>query len=439
MSEWHRLGVVGLKLAYAHGQTNPVALAGHQMDRIDRLNPRINVFLDLDRDGLIDAAHASLGRLSEDAALPLEGLPVAVAADIAMKGLDHSAALEARKGMVAEQDSALVSRLRDAGALMIGTLNMDEARLGLRSNNPWTGRIFNPHGDGLSPGGASGGVAAAVASGFAIAALGGDTLGAIRLPAALCGAFALRPTPGSVPLDGLVALSPILDSVALAARSMDDLNALATVIAPPDLSTAMQRCRFAILDGVDRLALDADVRAHYDYAVSMLPEPPVTLALPAPLADIAAAATRFVEWQLTAQLVPLGEERCQRLSDRIASRIEQAVSRDPSEARDDLDLLRLSGKALREGLGRNKVLLTPAAPSVAQPHDDDLPQGFGDLVVLPDVAGLPAVIIPAGRSPANLPVGLQIIGPQGCEAMLLAQARMLNDRIRGYAPPASWW
>jgi len=439
VSEWHRLGIMGLRLSYLHSQTNPVELTGHMLDRIDRLNPRINLFSQLDRDRSLHSAHESAAEFLGDHHRPLEGVPIAVSSDLAIAGLDHIAGLEARRGITALHDAAIIAKLRQAGAIILGSLNMDEAGLGLECNNASFGCTYNPHGEDRSPGGAAGGAGAAVAAGFAVAALGGDTLAGMRLPAALCGVFSLRPSAGYFDLTGLAPVSPTLDNIAISTRSLDDMNAVLTAIAPPDLTRAMSACQFAILDRMDDNAIEPDVRAHFDYAVSLLAEPPGLLSVPASLPRIRLAARNYAERDLAGSLASLGEDRCNLLSDKVLGRITAALSIRELDLQDDLEVLRQSGRALRGQVGPTTILLTPAAPDKARCFGAPVNAALTDFLHLADIAGLPSLVIPAGRAGDNLPIGLQLIGPQGSEAMLITQGRMLSDRLRGYAPPQSWW
>ncbi|MBK8630167.1 MAG: amidase [Sphingomonadales bacterium] len=439
MDVWHRLGTVGLKLAYLHGQSNPVAVAGHMLERIDRLNPRINVISQLDRDSVLRAAHGSASRFQTDMQRPLEGVPMAVSSNIAVRGLENRAGMEARRGMVCSEDAAVVTQLREAGAILLGTLAMDEAGVGCTGDNPWSGRTYNPHGDGLSPAGAMGGCGAAVAAGFALAAIGGDTLGATRVPAAACGVFALRPSRGAMDLDGLLPLNPSFDALAICTRSMDDLSAILSTIAPPDLNAALNPFEIKTLYETDDLGLNEDVAAHYGYALSLLPEVPTDLDLPAPPTRIGKAARNYTDYCLAAELAALGEERCALLSDAMQRRIERVLSQNPELLDEDMDALRLAGQAMREQIGADNLLLTPAMTHPADMHGADHAPSMNDLAILADVSGLPAIVFPVGMTGGNLPLSLQLIGPMGSEALLIAQARMLTDRIRGYTPPQSWW
>lgn len=439
MEVWHRLGAVGLKLAYQHGQTNPVAVAGHMIERIDRLNPRINVMAQLDRDGAMRAAHNSVARFQVDMQRPLEGMPMALSSNIAMAGLDNRAGLDARRGMVAQDDAGIVAKLREAGAVLLGTLAMDEGGVGCMGDNPWSGRTYNPHGEGHSPCGAMSGCGAAIAAGFAFGSVGGDALGSARLPAAACGVFALRPTAGTLDLEGLVPVNPSFDALALINRSMDDLSAVLTAVAPPDLSAALNPFEFATLYAAGDIPLNEDVTSHYHYALSLLPEAPVEMELPTTLARIGKAARNYADYTLAAELVSLGEERCNRLSDSMQRRLERALSQRPDVFQEDMTALRLTGQALRNQIGKGQLLLTPAMAHPADLHGVETLASLNDFLILADVSGLPSIVFPAGQTGDRMPISLQLIGPQGSEALLLAQARMLSDRMRGYAPPDSWW
>ncbi len=153
-------------------------------------NQPLNAFVDFNR-----AARFGEG--------PLVGVTVGVKSNIAVRGLPWTAGMALHRGRIAARDAATVAALRDAGAAIIGTLNMEEAALGAKTDNPFFGATHNPHRIGFTPGGSSGGSGAAVAAGLCDLALGTDTMGSVRIPASYCGVYGFKPAQTAVSRDGL--------------------------------------------------------------------------------------------------------------------------------------------------------------------------------------------------------------------------------------------
>jgi aspartyl-tRNA(Asn)/glutamyl-tRNA(Gln) amidotransferase subunit A len=433
-------GIAGLRAAYAADTTNPVTVVKQHFARIEKYNPALKAFIELDRETALAEAAASAERYNEDRQLPLDGIPVAVKANIAVKGLDLNAGMAAREGMIAQEDATIVRQLREAGAIILGTLNMHEAALGATTDNPFFGRAINPHGAGLTPGGSSGGSAAAVAAGLCVAAIGTDTLGSIRIPAAYCGVFGLKPGEGSVSHDGLVPLSSEFDAIGPITRSMEDLSYLTNILVKPDLSAAMQRSRFLVLENLGGVAVDPAVQSAFQFALDqILPEKPSPMSLSFECSRVRVAGFAHAVRELIPNLVDLGPDRCAKFSDELVRMIEFGVSRDQADLDEDMIAIRKTRTELWTALGNNGLLLLPTAPQTAFQHGDRAPNNMADLTALANVAGLPAMTMPIARNGDGLPIGLQIIGPRGSEALIIAQARMINDRIKGYAPPADYW
>lgn len=439
MNDSHKLGIADLRSAYARGALAPRAHVEQMFARIDRLNPRLNAYLSVDRDAALAAADESGERYRSDRQRPLEGVTIAVKANIAVAGLELNAGMAARSGMIAETDAAIVKKLRDAGAIILGTLNMHEAALGTTTDNRFFGRCLNPHGEGRTPGGSSGGSGAAVAAGLCVAALGTDTLGSVRIPAAYCGVFGLKPTLGAVPDDGLVPLSGRFDAIGPLARSMDDIASLTNVIVAPDLSMAMQRVHPIVLDRLGDVEPEADVADAYKFALALLGQDCGTLSLASACGRIRVGAFAATARDLAAHLVELGPQRCARISDETGALIDFGLSRSAVDLQIDEALISETANAVREAIGTNGILLTPTCPQTAFAHGGKAPTNQADWTMLANVAGLPAISIPIGRDAQLMPIGLQLIGPPGGEALLIAQARAINDRAKAYAPPVNWW
>ncbi|MEY2926928.1 MAG: hypothetical protein RL367_1405 [Pseudomonadota bacterium] len=440
MNDVWQQGIGSLRAAYAQASVSPVDVVQQHFARIARHDPALKAFIGLDRQTALKEALESEARYADDRQLPLDGIPVAVKANIAVKGLEWNAGMAARKGMIAVEDAAIVRQLREAGAIILGTLNMHEAALGATTDNPFFGRAINPHGEGYSPGGSSGGSAAAVAAGLCVAALGTDTLGSIRVPAAWCGVFGLKPTWGSVSGEGLVPLSAGLDCIGAMTRSMEDLSYLTNILIKPDLSAAMQRSRFVVLDDLGGVVPSQPVQAAYQFALDQVhPEKPTVISLTYPCGRIRLAGFAHAARDLISELVKLGPERCQHLSDELNKTIEFAVERTPQDLAEDRQVIEKTRTELLLALGTNGLLLTPTTPQTAFRQGDTVPTTMADWTAIANIAGLPAVSLPVSRDPGGLPIGLQIIGPPGSEALLIAQARMINDRIKGYIPPVAYW
>jgi aspartyl-tRNA(Asn)/glutamyl-tRNA(Gln) amidotransferase subunit A len=177
---------------------------------------------------------------------PLLGLKIGIKASIAVKGLANSAGSGARRHAIATQDARVVTQLRSAGAQIIGTLNMDEGALGATTDNKAFGRCLNPWRDGFSPGGSSGGSGAAIAAGLVDGALGTDTLGSIRLPAAYCGIFGYKPAGQIISQDGVIPLAPSLDQVGPLAKDNATLVAMAQALGAPAPLQSMAGLIFGI-------------------------------------------------------------------------------------------------------------------------------------------------------------------------------------------------
>lgn len=437
--DFHRFGIAELHGAFARGDTSPSTVLDHFLARIAALDDRLRAFVEVDAKAARAAAFLSDARFAADSRRPLEGIPIAIKANIAVKGLELAAGMEARRGIIAEDDAAVVQRLRDAGAIIIGTTNMHEAAIGATTDNPFFGRCSNPHGYNRSPGGSSGGSAAAVAAGLCVAAIGTDTLGSIRIPSSFCGIYGLKPTPDTILTAGLVPLSPRFDAIGPMTRSMDDMAILTNVLCSPDLATAMRRSHFYSLANDGGTAVDGEVGERLALILADLPDRQAEMAVRPDCASVRKATFILATRDLIPALVDLGEERCTRVSDEVRNILERVVDRDEKALREDRTLVEQVAQMLRREIGSNGILVTPTTPVTAFSLGAPMPQNIADFTVLANVAGLPAITIPAGRDAQDLPIGLQLIGPVGGEAMLIAQARMLDDRIRGYAPPPAFW
>lgn len=434
MTQLHQLGIVDLRRAYAAGETTPAEVVEHYLSRIDAYNPALRAFIEVDRAGARSAAGESQRRIVDGKARPLEGVPVAVKANIAVKGLEWNAGMEARRGIIAQADAEAVRRLRDAGAIILGTLNMHEAALGATTDNPWYGRTMNPHRDGYTPGGSSGGSGAAVSAGLCVASLGTDTLGSVRIPAAYNGVYGIKPTHGSIPDEGLVALSEWLDSIGPLAHSIDDLAELTAILCDPvEDAPALQR--LILLGSFDGFDCEPAVEQAYEKAKVLVGEmPTIKLAL-----EDDAARVRFAGFITAARelIEHLGDTRIKdtdRLSQELRFMLDYAESRSEDDVERAAQIIARTRAVVRAAVGTDGVLLMPTAPQGAFEHSARPPVTQSAFTAFANIASLPAITIPAGLNDHGMPIGVQLVGPKHSEAALLALAKRLDSGLSGHVP-----
>ncbi len=434
MSDWHQLDIGGLKAAYAARDTTPEAVTAHYLARIDQHDPAIGAYVEVDREGALAAARDSAARIEAGAARLLEGVPVAAKSNIAVKGLEWNAGMEARRGIIATEDAESIARLRHAGAVILGTLNMHEAALGATTDNVWFGQTINPHRKGFTPGGSSGGSAAAVAAGLCVASLGTDTLGSVRLPSAYCGVYGMKPTAGSISDEGLVPVSKTFDSIGPIARSLDDLEVLDAILCD-DIDPAVSIERLVLLDSFDDVECETGVETAYTKARAQLSGLPVeALALEDNAADVRFAGFVVAARELIGHLGNIRVLAADKLSDELRFMLDYADGRIEDDVARAHAIIARTRQAVLAAIGSDGVLLMPTTPQAAFEHNSRPPVTQSAFTAFANIAGLPSVTIPAGADASGLPVAVQLVGPQYGEAALVAMARKLDAGLSGFVP-----
>ncbi|MFQ3666148.1 MAG: amidase [Sphingomonadaceae bacterium] len=430
---------MALRQALAAGQVTAEAVTDHYLARIRQFDGALNAFNDVDEERARAAAGESAARYAAEAPRPLEGVPVAVKANIAVAGLPHHAGIGAYRNRIAGRDAEVVARLRAAGAVILGTLNSHEAALGATTDNPHFGRTQNPHRTGHTPGGSSGGSGAAVAAGLCAAALGTDTLGSIRIPAALCGVFGLKPTNGLVPDDGLILLKGEWDCIGPLARSVADLAAIQAALAPLQPARAVRRV--AILSSSRQVASDPAVERAFGLSRRLLEG--LGIAVAERLTEIDHHRVRlagFVEAACAAQTAFGADMECmpEGFSDSFRASLGFAANFRPEARAEGRRALALAGAALRAVLQVDDAILLPTTPQPAFPFASEAPVSQADFTALANIAGLPALSLPAGWSRDGLPVAVQLVGRAGEEATLIELAAALDGALNAWRPPADF-
>jgi aspartyl-tRNA(Asn)/glutamyl-tRNA(Gln) amidotransferase subunit A len=472
----HTLGAAELGRRLSAGELTARALAESLLARA-AARTSLGAFNALDADDLLRQADASDARRAAGGALgPLEGIPVAIKDNLAVRGQPLTCSSRMLAGYVSPYDSAVAERLRAAGALLMGRLNMDEFAMGSSTETSATGLARNPWDPGRTPGGSSGGSAACLASGQAPLALGSDTGGSIRQPASHCGLVGLKPTYGLVSRHGLVAFASSLDQVGPMARSVEDCALLLDALAGPDARDMTclgadarapralpsgRKARLgvprALLEGVApgvRRAFDAALEAFRAEGCELvdIDLPSASLAVPAyyvvATAEASSNLARYDGIRYGHRAAGDGDiaslmslSRAEGFGPEVKRRILlgtfvlSAGFADAYYGKALAARARIRAEHL-DVLSRVDAIATPTVPSAAfrlgEKSDDPLQMYLEDLFTIPaNLAGLPALSVPAGLD-GHLPVGLHLVGPPLGERLLLDLAGRV-ERAAGLA------
>lgn len=357
---------------------------------------------------------------------PLAGMTIGIKANIAVHREPFHAGIGSLVGRIAEEDAEVVKRLRAAGAAIVGTLHMEEAALGAKSDNPHFGPVHNPHRHGWSPGGSSGGSGAAVAAGLCDAALGTDTLGSVRIPASHCGVYGFKPATARVSQAGLEPADLAFDAIGPLARDLDTLERVAWVIS--DMGPLIEDFAGAVLTG-HGVEVQPAVERAFAVALATLPRAPASVSLPDPCSRIRFAAFIHVTQAMAVHLKGVA----------VSPRLEQLIAYGPARAADGWDedqaVLARTHAAMRALVEQHGFLILPTVPNLPFPHSQPEPAAQADFTCLASIAGLPALSLPTGWSNDGLPIGVQIVAREGYEAGLFALARYLDAKLNAYRPP----
>jgi aspartyl-tRNA(Asn)/glutamyl-tRNA(Gln) amidotransferase subunit A len=317
-----------------------------------------------------------------------------------------------------------VSLLEATGYVNVGKANLHEFAYGVTSENPHYGAVPNPRAEGRIAGGSSGGSAAALAAGLADAALGSDSAGSIRIPAACCGVVGFKPSFGLVPIDGCFPLAPSFDHAGPMARDVAEcirmMEALVPGFEPIEVELADLRVAVAWLDEADPLVRDRveEAAAHFPNRND--------LALAVPDREEWGAAFRREVIESHAGLYP---ERAEDYGDDVRRSLEAASELTDAEvgaARRLRDRLR---DKVPEALDGYDLLLTPTLPCVAPPYGHGTRAVLTKLTALFNLTGWPALALPCGPAEVGLPASVQLAAPTGEDALVLAAAGALERAL----------
>ncbi len=408
-----------------------------------------NIFLDFDPAGACEAAQAADRR--EKPLGPLDGKLIGIKANIAVKGLPWSAAIEGWRHRIARNDAAVVTRLRALGAIILGTLNMHEGALGAVTDPPGYGRCANPLDPERTPGGSSGGSAAAIAAGLVDAALGSDTMGSVRVPAAYCGLAGIKPTDGLIRRSGLAYLSPSLDTIGPLAPIVRDLWPLLDALVGPDPSdpgsqplppqwppelawkTDLTGIRIGRPSQIDDVECEAEIIIGLDKSIATLE----TLGAEIVPLEIAGwdpgrarrAGLVLTEAEGAVQMAALLDGPVDAISPGFRNLL--AYGRDVSSARmvDALARMSAAGAACTRAMDGIDALILPTCPQRAFIHGTPAPTNQADFTALANFARCPAISLPVPLPNETLPAAVQLLGHPGADPALLTIADLLERTL----------
>jgi aspartyl-tRNA(Asn)/glutamyl-tRNA(Gln) amidotransferase subunit A len=428
-------------------KVSAVELTRACLARIERLNPRLNAFITITAEqALSDAKAADADIAQKRWRGPLHGIPIALKDLIDTAGVKTTAGSAVFADRVPRTDAEVVVRLTSAGAVRLGKLNMHEFAYGDSSAQSHYGPVRNPWSTAHVSGGSSGGSAVAVAAGLCYMALGSDTGGSIRQPAAYCGIVGLKPTYGLVSTRGVVPLSWSLDHIGPMCRtSMDaalalqpiagydplDTNSLAAT--PPDYAAALRSRPAPLRLGVPRAVFYEGLDAEIDRAINEAMR--VLRGLSASVQDVQLPPYKTLPivgaeaYTYHAPYFTKTPERYQPMTRRRLEAGSKVTAQAYIEARRELDRLRRAVLGVFQMVDLLITPTTPVLPSTVQEalNDPGTPPPGGVAPSLRntqpfDIYGLPCVSVPCGFSKGGLPIGLSISGPPLGEGMVLALA-----------------
>ncbi len=460
MSDLSDLTISGAGAGLRNKDFTSVELLDAVTTRASFTEAQLHAYLVLDRDGARSAAEAADALLAEGRDLgPLHGIPIALKDNMCTEGLATTASSQILAGWKPPYDATVVARLRDGGAVITGKTNLDEFAMGSSTENSAYGTTRNPWNPDHVPGGSSGGSAAAVAVGSAFGALGSDTGGSIRQPAALCGVVGMKPTYGLVSRYGLIAFASSLDQIGPLTRSVSDSAAVLDTIAGwdrfdstsidgkvPDLSGSIGKgvdgLRIGIVSELMGDGIDPQIRSAVSAMASKLEASGAEVVeVGLPSSEYALSAYYLIApAECSANLARFDGVRYGHRSD-VEGTTEDMMSHTRAEGfgpevirRILLGTYALSagyydafyGQAQRvrtlvrkdfsAAYEKVDVLISPTSPTTAfrvgERSADPIAMYYSDVCTIPsNLAGDPAISIPIGLDESGLPIGFQVMAP----------------------------
>lgn len=449
-------------------EVSPVELVEAIIGHIEETNPLLNAFVTTVFDRACDEARAAEASLARGERVgPLHGVPVSIKDSIDTAGIRSVGGTRLRESFVPDTDAPAVSRLRRAGAIVLGKTNVPEFCMDFRCENPVFGRTNNPWDPTRVPGGSSGGEAAAIAAGCSAAGVGSDLAGSIRVPAHFCGIVGLKPTPGRVPGSGHFppSIGPFAIGASLGpmARRVEDLDLLFRALAgfdPDDPASIPLPARdLAVVDARELRVMwygddgviptTSETKSAIERAARAL----ATRGLEVDERRPEGVARAFELWQAW-----LGQGGLPGLVARYEGKEElmgplmQGLKR-RTEAQNPTLADFLSAWFSRDGLRRSllnematfPILLAPVTSMPAFEHghkgafqvegqEVEYLKAFSYSMLF-NLVGLPSAVVPCGRSAEGLPIGVQVAGRPFEDETVLAVARVLEQALGGYERP----
>ena len=447
---------------------SPVELVEAHLAQIEKLNPRLNAFVQVDAERARRAAHdAEIAVMQEEALGLLHGIPISIKSSLEVAGMRCEAGTRLRAGLVATQDAPLVTRLKNAGAIVLGVTNTPELLMAWETDNLLYGRTNSPWDLERTPGGSSGGEAAAIAAGMSACGVGSDGGGSIRVPAHFSGICGLKPTPGRIPTTGHFPVSAgpfaLIGVVGPMARTVADLKVLFEVMQGPDIgdtcaapvpvrwpsNNEVKKLNVGYFEDDSRTPVTPETRAAVRTAAEALRGAgfQVDRFQPEGLEEARRLWHKFFVVAGGMLLRPMFKEGDANLSPILKQFLEWAAA-EPGHAGRTLldawiqrDLLRARFFAQMQ---KYPILLCPTAAIPAFRHGERSWQVEGKTVHYLDawsyteffnLLGNPAAVVPVGQSPEGLPIGVQIAGRPWEEEQVLSVAAALEKQCGDWRIP----
>lgn len=465
-NELYRLGIVELSDLLRRRKVSVNEVVESIIKRIGDVEPKIRAYITLNHDGAIEMAEACQGLIDKGIDSPVVGVPIAIKDNICTEGLKTTCASRILYNFVPPYESTVTRRLIDKGYILIGKTNLDEFAMGSSTENSGFFVTKNPWDIERIPGGSSGGSAAAVAADECIAALGSDTGGSIRQPAALCGVVGLKPTYGRVSRYGLIAFASSLDQIGPITKNVRDAAVLLNIISghdpmdstsvpveAPDFTASIGKDIKGIKIGIPKEyfieGMDREVEEYVKAAIrtiESLGSIPVEISLPHTGYAVAtyyvlatseassnlarydgvkygfrASGKDLLDMYMNTRAKGFGPEVKRRIllgTYALSSGYYEAYYKKAQQVRT------LIKRDFDEAFKGVDAILTPTTPSpafsIGEKVSDPLQMYLSDIFTISaNLAGVPAISIPCGFTSKGLPVGLQIIGRPFDEEMIL--------------------